>query len=406
MTQHKKIIYNAALGFVLLLILPTASAQTDCMLYPEGSTPLSGYGAAWDVFDPSKRLLIAGGCTLDADDRMPLRVGVGDPNQAVYKDAYSYKNGRWNRHSLAGTVTGDWIIGQGTVTPGIQVPANTSLASPYYFVGYVCTNRSGVWKCGCSDTACTSGKWQLQAYTRSPIGTGGGAATTSAQNGEGIVAKYGPRTVNFQKDRTGGGVQERYRFTPADQYYLDYTLRFHDRFDWDTRPQVQGKIPGLAGGGQNGGGNCTGSAADAWSARSMFHQDGAMKAYLYYSNKTSTCGDKEDWTNPNGTGIFKFIKNRYYRFTQRIKINTPNVSNGEIEIWIDGQRVFYRNNMRWRGDVSPSVARVDQVMYQAFFGGESINHTPTYDSSMDFGWMYVMSCRPDFSRPAGTCANE
>lgn len=235
--------------------------------------------------------------------------------------------------------------------------------------------------------------------------TGSAVVTTSGDpvSGPDIVAKYPPRTVYFEANRTGGGFQERYRFTPADQYYLDYTLRFHNEFDWDTRPQVQGKIPGLAGGGQNGGGNCTGSAPDAWSARSMFHQDGAMKAYLYYSNKTSTCGDKQDWTNPNGGGIFKFTKNRYYRVTQRIKINTPNVSNGEIEMWVDGQRVFSRNNMRWRGAVSPSVARVDQVMYQAFFGGESINHTPTYRSSMDFGWMYVMSCAPDFTKAPGTC---
>jgi hypothetical protein len=152
----------------------TASCAADCVStggtcshkYPSGSAAPGAYGASWDVFSTARELLIKTNCPTTLSS-LTLTIGRGDANQAVYRDAYTYRPdlstvSPWQKHTLTGTVfSGPWLTGMGTAP--ITAPASLSATAPMYIVGYVCTNRSGAWKCGCADASCTTGNWQLQA---------------------------------------------------------------------------------------------------------------------------------------------------------------------------------------------------------------------------------------------------
>jgi hypothetical protein len=160
-----------------------ASGNTSCNLYASGTNPPSGYAASWDVFSSARELLVKTSCP-SSGTNLTLTVGKGDTAQAVYNMAYTY-NGSWQPHTLTGTYFNGstvWLTGMGTQE--IVAPQTASANAPFYFVGYVCTNRSGSWKCGCADSACATGKWQLQAYTGIPNGgTTAGGGTGGSYSG-------------------------------------------------------------------------------------------------------------------------------------------------------------------------------------------------------------------------------
>lgn len=126
-----------------------------------------------------------------------------------------------------------------------------------------------------------------------------------------------------------------------------------------------------------------------------------MTSYLYHQDRRSNGGDKFEWKNPNGS-TFHFSKGIPYRVTQRVKVNSPNVANGEDQIWINGVEVFNKRDIRFRGNVAPSEARVSQLKYHSYFGG-NLPSAPTYDSYIDYCHMYILSCVPDFTKAPGTC---
>lgn len=254
-----------------------------------------------------------------------------------------------------------------------------------------------------------SGKHSPEGSTPSGDGIGSAAPMPPPANcgapatGPGIVRAFNPHTVmnpaNQTGEGSGGGLIENIQLPPADQYFLDFTITFRQQFDWETREQ-SGKIPGLAGG--KGTGGCRTSEPDGWSARNTFKNGGEMTAYLYYQNRGSGCGTKFHWQNPSGSA-FHFTKGTPYRVTQRVKVNTPGQANGEDQIWVNGVEVFNKRDITFRGNVDPSVARVSMLKYHSYFGGKSIQDAPSYNSYVDYCWMYVMSCVPDFTKPPGTC---
>ena len=225
-------------------------------------------------------------------------------------------------------------------------------------------------------------------------------ASSTGSTGGGIVKEIAGRTVVHEANSVDSGYQQLIDLPPEDQYYLDYTITFRNEFDWETRDRISGKIPGLAGG--TGTSGCRPTEPNGWSARSVFLKDGAMTVYVYHQLKKNRCGEGGIWKNPDGSR-FKFTKGREYRVTQRVKVNTPNVSNGENQIWVDGVEVFDRRDYRFRGNVSASTARVDLIKYHNYYGGSIIKCAPSYKSYVDIGKMFVQTCAPDFSKPPGNC---
>jgi hypothetical protein len=127
--------------------------------------------------------------------------------------------------------------------------------------------------------------------------------------------------------------------------------------------------------------------------------------YQYTQDREHTCGNTTPYVSPDGKQFY-FTVGSVYRLTQYIKVNTPNIEDGQERIWINGVKVYDRNDIRWRGAVSASVARVSQIMYHSYFGGKGEEFAPANDSYIDYGAMFVMSCVPDFIKAPGTCKGD
>ena len=224
----------------------------------------------------------------------------------------------------------------------------------------------------------------------------------SAQVHAATVKVVAERTVRHLKGKikADGGLITMYKFTPRDEYYLDYTILFRSGFDWvpEGRPRG-GKFPGLAGG--TGTGGCKAVDKAGWSARQTWGEYGEASLYLYSQNRNNRCGDKFYYRMDGKP--FKFVTGKRYRVTERVKVNSPSALNGEAEVWINGKQVLLMKNLRLRGHVSTSTARVDQIKYHSYFGGDNLRFAPKRDSYTEYGKMYVMTCKPNFSKAPGNC---
>ncbi|MEZ4702693.1 MAG: discoidin domain-containing protein [Rhodothermales bacterium] len=152
-----------------------------------------------------------------------------------------------------------------------------------------------------------------------------------------------------------------FAFLPArDEYYLDYYVKFADDFDF----QLGGKLPGLSGGASNSGGNKP--TGDGWSARYNWRENGRAVVYLYHLDQPSTFGQDLDLNRSFQPGV-------WHRLTQRIKVNTGNNNDGELQVWFDGELVFLRTDIRYRNN---DQAPVDHFFFSTFHGGNTPEWAP------------------------------
>jgi hypothetical protein len=218
-----------------------------------------------------------------------------------------------------------------------------------------------------------------------------------------VIREIPARTVLHKAGQIGGrgGFMDIYQLPPRTEYYLDYTLVFRPGFDWTERGRPRGgKLPGLGGG--SGTGGCRRVEPAGWSARQTWGADGTASLYLYHQTRNNRCGDKIDYRLPNGQ-LFRFVTNKRYRLTQRVRVNSPGASNGEIQIWVDGVSVLQARNLRLRGNVAANAGLVSQVKYHSYFGGAVRTFAPANNSYIDYGPMFVMTCMPNFRAIPGRC---
>jgi hypothetical protein len=134
----------------------------------------------------------------------------------------------------------------------------------------------------------------------------------------------------------------------------------------------------------------------------MWNANGAATAYIYVQDRSGRCGMHVPLQAGQG-GQFKFVTGRKYRVTMRVKVNTPNQANGQVQIWIDGNQVLNRSNFRLRGSVGASSGRLGKMFYHSFFGGNTKAWAPARDSYIEYGPMHVTRCKPNFGQAPGTC---
>jgi hypothetical protein len=135
-----------------------AHAQTSaCTNYYTSSIAVpSGYGAAYNLFSAQHEPLVSVSCSGNAP---LLTVGSNHSNQYIYKTGYVYQGG-WQPLPLTGTG-----LSNNAWYPQIATASLPSVSSSWtYVVGYVCQWNGTTWQCGCHDTTCSTGMWQLQAY--------------------------------------------------------------------------------------------------------------------------------------------------------------------------------------------------------------------------------------------------
>jgi hypothetical protein len=180
--------------------------------------------------------------------------------------------------------------------------------------------------------------------------------------------QYGP---------SNSGAQAPLMVTPANQYYISYWLRFSDNFSWGNTSEG-GKLPGLAGGGRcSGCATCTGT--NGFSARLMWRTGGQAVLYLYHMDKAGSCGDNLNLQITPGVN-FAFQKGQWYNIIERVKINTGNNYDGEVELWVNQQHALLVTGIRFvnNGD------KVDNLYFSTFHGGSTAAWAPVVDSYIWF----------------------
>jgi hypothetical protein len=146
-----------------------------------------------------------------------------------------------------------------------------------------------------------------------------------------------------------------------------------------------------------------GSRDDAcFSARLMFRTDGAGELYTYlppdYSQNEVQCHVKPlSICNPTygdsvGRGSFHFKAGERTTVTQRVRLNDVGESNGELQLWANGESVINVSGLVLRNSAE---GRIRGLQMQTFFGGmfiiryrfrplsSLIGHTSEYASPRD-----------------------
>ncbi|MDB5049834.1 MAG: hypothetical protein JWO30_2905 [Fibrobacteres bacterium] len=208
-----------------------------------------------------------------------------------------------------------------------------------------------------------------------------------------VVATIPGFRATYPAGKIGGssttGIPANYvKIPPANEYYLDYEVSFESGWAWVKG----GKLPGLVGGAHTSG--CEPIVQDGWSARFMWHEGGGAHFYYYHQNRANDCGDV---INFSGSPTLKTTG--WNRITEHVVVNTPGQSNGSAEAWFNGKKVITLGNIKWRGNVAATVAMVDQVSLQTFYGGSTNDWAPSQTTHSQFNGFVVRKDLPDFTIP-------
>lgn len=115
----------------------------------------------------------------------------------------------------------------------------------------------------------------------------------------------------------------------------------------------------------------------------MWGREGHMRVYLYHMNQRSKYGDSLSLD-------VHAVPGQWHRITQRIKVNHPHRSDGELQVWFDGQQVLFRNDIQYR---NIDGAQVDTFYFSTFHGGNSEQWAPQNDSYARFDSFRIATSR-------------
>jgi hypothetical protein len=158
-----------------------------------------------------------------------------------------------------------------------------------------------------------------------------------------------------------------------DELYCAYDVRFAPDFDF----VLGGKLPGLAGGAANTGGNKP-TGRDGWSARMMWRERGEAVQYVYHVDQPTEFGQDFRW---NLAGQRVFAPGAWHRVMHRVVMNRPGQRDGVVQGWFDGQLALDRRDIRFR-DVDTFA--IDAFYFSTFFGGSDPSWAPSKDERVDF----------------------
>lgn len=182
--------------------------------------------------------------------------------------------------------------------------------------------------------------------------------------------------IRFPKSSVGpsqGGHQATILLEPREQYYLSYWLKFDEEFSWGNAEQG-GKLPGLAQGKTcSGGAVCDGT--NGFTARYMWRENGAAVLYLYHMDKPHKWGEDHPLTLEGGEPYF-FKPGEWVNLVQRVKINTGELANGEVQVWVNGVEALNLQGLRF----VTGGRRIDTFYVSTFHGGNSPGWGPLNDS--------------------------
>lgn len=188
-----------------------------------------------------------------------------------------------------------------------------------------------------------------------------------------------------------GGHQVSLLLEPAEQYYLSYWLKFAEDFSWGGTDHG-GKLPGLGQGNLcSGGERCDGT--NGFTARYMWRKDGAAVLYLYHMDKPHKWGEDFPLLAADGEPVF-FKPGKWIHVEQRVKVNTGDLANGEVQVWVDGAEALNLDGLRF----VTGGRKIDTFYVSTFHGGNTPSWGPLNDSYLwidDIEIGRARSARPD-----------
>ncbi len=177
-----------------------------------------------------------------------------------------------------------------------------------------------------------------------------------------------------------GGIQFDKPLPNADEYYLDYYMKFKEGFDF----ALGGKLPGLTSGGEKFTGGIHPDNGEGWSARYMWTKGGEMIVYFYHMDM------EHKWGDAVKMNVF-FTSGEWYRITQHIKLNSSDKFDGIMEVWVDGNKVINDDKVRYR--LAP-LGQIDSFYFSTFHGGNTDDWAPKNDSYAYFDDFKVTTLAP------------
>lgn len=152
-----------------------------------------------------------------------------------------------------------------------------------------------------------------------------------------------------------------------EEMYIRYYIRFNDTWQRTGDGEI-GKLPGFGGVyGSGAGQGCSPvDGTNGWSARMMNFDRGStyqVGFYAYHVDMNDDCGEHMVWSP-------QLQRHRWYAIEARVKLNTVGSSNGILEGWVDGQKVFSRTNLRFR---TVSSLKIEKVWGNVYMGGSWVS---------------------------------
>ncbi|WEF29643.1 hypothetical protein PYR66_08000 [Klebsiella aerogenes] len=168
-----------------------------------------------------------------------------------------------------------------------------------------------------------------------------------------------------------------FKWTPfynkkRDCVIVQYAVRFPKSFDFVKG----GKLPGLYGGNGNTGGKIP-NGYDGFSVRLLWEENGMGRVYAYLPQTDK----KKKW----GVGLsgppWFYTRGKWQSITLKIKLNTVNIHDGIVKLWVDNRLVLDRRDIFFR---RTRDLKIDGVLFSTFFGGNNSSFAPMELQYIDF----------------------
>lgn len=162
-----------------------------------------------------------------------------------------------------------------------------------------------------------------------------------------------------------------------DDVYFGFRFKFDSNFDFKSG----GKLNGVIGGNDPSPGVPTDGASGA-SVSLMWRKhpngsDAYMHTYIYHENKDDQWGQRDTFKDASNQMI-KIVRDQWYSVVVGIQMNTQNVADGRVQVWLDGVPVVDRNDFLFRSGSGTWGWDINQLIY--FFGGNGPGWAPGNDS--------------------------
>jgi hypothetical protein len=210
---------------------------------------------------------------------------------------------------------------------------------------------------------------------------------TAAPGGAVLRTSYPEGSASRGVDDAPEGGMQAYleRPEPVEVLDLTYQVRFPEGFDFVKG----GKLPGLYGGTEHGGGDIP-DGTNGLSTRYMWRTDGQGEVYAYLPTS------KEHGTSL-GRGCWEFTPGGWTTLRQRVQLNNPGAWDGRISVSQDDRLVLDKGGLQFR---STDELQIEGLFFSTFFGGGDESWASPTDQHVDFaGFTLTEGSQPPAGQP-------